>query len=126
MKTNLFIIATAALLVASYLFGLSVGERKMLAEARILMNGAQADLLYNRLAEEREMALMLSKGCISQTQERLNIDLDQDTALLAKFFKGKLDVGSKGYIFDRDPALVASLATFKSKYGNSWTEKACK
>ena len=68
---------------------------------------------------------MLSKGCVSQTEETLAFSLDQDTALLAEFFRGELDPASIKYVSDRDPQLVKSLATFKSKYGNVWVEKAC-
>ena len=57
-------------------------------------------------------------------QKRLTWRRTKDTELLAGFMRGKLDKGIVEYI-DRNPALLAELKTFKSKYGNSWTEEAC-
>lgn len=125
MKTTFLVILFVALMAASYALGLSVGERKAFAQATVLMNGAQADLAYNRIVDERKMVLILSKGCMSQLQDKLAVNVDQGTALLAEFFKGQLDPDSIKYISDCDPELVKSLATFKSKYGDSWVEKAC-
>ena len=125
MKVTVPIIFFVASIAVAYALGWRMGERKAFAQSQILMNGAQADLLFNRIVDEREMVSMLSKGCIPQTRRHLSIDVDQDTALLAEFYRGPLDPQSVSYIVEHDPGLLKSLATFKSKYGKSWMEAAC-
>jgi hypothetical protein len=126
MKTTLMAIGFMVAAVTAFVIGLGVGDRKAMTEARVVVDSVQENLVFNRILDERKMLSMLSKECITETQSALSINLDQDTKLLAEFFKGKLTPDARKYVSDRDPELVSALVTFKSKYGNSWTEMECK
>lgn len=126
MKKAIILITFVMAIIASLLIGQRLGERKAMENAAIEVDGIQVDLIFNRILSEKKMQSMLSKGCITETQNALGINLDQDTKLLAEFFKGKLTPDAIKYVSDRDPELVSSLRTFKSKYGSSWTEMECK
>lgn len=71
------------------------------------------------------MQSLLSKGCSEAALKEMNIDEDQDTELLAEFFKGKLPAWTRKYVSDRGPDLVKTLSTFKSKYGSTWEQPDC-
>lgn len=125
MKKLLAVIIFIMVIIASFAIGLSVGKRKAVTQAKVVVDSVQADLLFNRILIERKMQLMLSKGCVTETKSELIINEDQDTKLLADLFKGELTLDARKYIYDRDPVLANALSTFKSKYGNSWKEMAC-
>ncbi|WP_158752700.1 hypothetical protein [Dyella sp. S184] len=125
MKTALIVILFIVVVAIAFMVGLRVGDRRATTEDRVVVDSIQADLVFNRILDERKMQSMLSKGCVAETQNALNINLDQDTKLLAEFFKGKLTPDARKYVSDRDPELMSSLGAFKSKYGNSWTEMEC-
>jgi hypothetical protein len=125
LKNIFILIAFMVAIIVSLLIGQGIGERRANANAAVEVNGIQADLLFNRIISERKMQIMLSKGCVSEARDALSINEDQDTKLLADFFRGKLSVNAKKYIYDRDPELAKNLGTFKSKYGDSWIEPNC-
>ena len=126
IKTWIGAIGCVLAIVISFAIGDSLGQRSMLAVARVDLNSVQAMLAFNRLQDERELQLMLSKGCVAQVQSLLSYDEDQDMQLLAGFVKGKLNPEDVKYIADRDPKLLSSLSTFKSKYGSRWEIPECK
>ncbi|MHB8624437.1 MAG: hypothetical protein ACYC9J_10895 [Sulfuricaulis sp.] len=125
-KTWLLVIGFVLAIVIAFVIGESKGQRAMLAVTQVKLDGVQAMLTFNRLDEERLLKSWLSKGCVVQAQSELDFDEDQDTRLLAEFFQGKLDPSDRKYVSDRDPKLVASLNTFKSKYGTRWEVPKCK
>ena len=126
MKATVAVIVYTASVIASLLIGANIGERKAMTHASIGVNDIQADLLFNRVLDERKMQSMLSKGCVSEATLELDINEDQDMKLLAKFFSGELTTQARRYISDRDPGLAKTLTTFESKYGDSWVEVSCK
>ncbi|MHB8697691.1 MAG: hypothetical protein ACYC9J_06585 [Sulfuricaulis sp.] len=125
-KTWLLAIGFVLAIVIAFVIGESKGQRAMLAVMQVKLDGVQAMLTFNRLDEERLLKSWLSKGCVAQAQSELDFDEDQDTRLLAEFFQGKLDPSDRKYVSDRDLKLVASLNTFKSKYGIRWEVPKCK
>lgn len=126
MKTWFVAIGCALAVVISFAIGERQGQRSMLAAARVDLNGVQAMLAFNRLQDERELQLMLSKGCVDQARSMIGYNEDQNMQLLAGFVKGKLNPEDVKYITDRDPKLLSSLNTFKSKYGARWEVPECK
>jgi hypothetical protein len=126
MKPWIIAIGFVLAIAISFAVGDSMGQRAMLSAARVGLDGVQASLTYNRLDDERKLKSWLVKGCVQQAQSELDFQVDQDTRLLAEFFKGKLDPSYRKYVSDRDPGLVASLSAFKSKYGVRWEEPECK
>lgn len=126
MKATVAVIVYIASVIASLLIGANIGQRKAMAHASVEVNGIQADLLFNRILDERKMQSILSRGCVTETQRELDINEDQDMELLAKFFSGELTSQARKYISDREPGLAKALGTFKSKYGDSWVEISCK
>ena len=128
--TKKFIISAAIVVVVavviSFAVGMHVGQKSMLPGMEIQLDSTQAMLAYNQLDDDRKVQLLLSKGCVTQAQSRLDFYEDRETRLLSEFFKGKLNSWAIMYITDRDPQLVTSLGTFKSKYGSRWDEPDCK
>ncbi|WEN15109.1 hypothetical protein PY254_00030 [Rhodanobacter sp. AS-Z3] len=78
MKATVAIIVYIASVIASLLIGANIGERKATTHASIEVNGIQADLLFNRILDERKMQSMLSRGCVSEATLELDINEDQD------------------------------------------------
>lgn len=119
------VMAASAAVIISFAAGIYIGEKSMLPGMEIQLDGTQAMLAYNQLDDDRKVAALLSKGCISQAQSRLEFYEDRETRLLSEFFKGQLDPGTIKYVTDRDPQLVVSLSSFKSKYGARWDQPDC-
>ncbi len=126
-KIKLWLIGIGAVLYSATIFwlGIGIGMRSNLHQTAIELDNTQAMLAFNRLLEERKLELLLSKGCVTAAVEKTNIAIDQDTKLLASLFKGKLSPWITKYVDDRDPNLLKTLDTFKSKYGDSWREPEC-
>lgn len=126
IKARYIAIGSAVLVVIAFAIGNSLGQRSMLKAFSLQYDGVQAMLAYNQLDDDRQLQVLLSKGCVTQAQRYLDFYEDRETRLLSEFFKGKLDLETIKYVTDRDPKLVASLSTFKSKYGSRWDEPDCK
>ena len=107
------------------MLGVREGQRAEFTDAAVKIDSVQAMLAFNRLEDERYWKNLLEKKCFAQAARALDVARDKDTELLAEFLRGKLDRGIVKYINDRDPALIGELRTFKSRYGNSWTEEDC-
>lgn len=126
IKARYIAIGSAVLVVIAFAIGNSFGQRSMLKAFSLQYDDVQAMLAYNQLDDDRQLQVLLSKGCVTQAQRYLDFYEDRETRLLSEFFKGKLDLETIKYVTDRDPKLVASLSTFKSKYGSRWDEPDCK
>jgi hypothetical protein len=120
------VVVILALMAGAFLGGTSVGQRTMLARANQNLNGVQAMLAFNRIQDEGHLQSLLSQGCTEQAAAFIDYSKNADMALLAGLLLGKIDEDTRKYISDRDATLVENLKTFKSKYGASWMEKACK
>jgi hypothetical protein len=105
--------------------GISIGTKINRHETAIAIDDIQASLAFNRLLEERKLASLLSRGCVAAAAKEVDIVMDQDTKLLASLYKGKLSPSAIKYIENRDPNLLKTLDTFKSRYGEIWKEPEC-
>lgn len=125
IKTGLITFGIVGAIIVSFVIGLYVGERWAIANLSVELDSTQAMLAFNRIVVERRMQSLLSRGCMDAAMKEVDIDEDQDTRLLAEFFKGKLTPWTRKYVSDRDPNLVGTLSTFKSKYGSVWEQPDC-
>ena len=125
MKTEYVVLGSVVAIVIAFAVGESLGQRSMISGMSVQLDGTQAMLAFNRIDDERQLQTLLSKGCVAQAQSQLDYYEGRDTKLLSEFFKGKLDPETIKYVSDRDPKLMASLNTFKSKYGTRWDEPDC-
>ena len=105
--------------------GMSMGTKMNRHETAIAIDDIQASLAFNRLLDERKLASLLSRGCVTAAAKEIDIVMDQDTKLLASLYKGKLSPSTIKYIGDRDPNLLGTLDKFKTKYGDFWKEPEC-
>ena len=115
-----------ALMAGAFLGGTSVGQRTMLARANQNLNGVQAMLAFNRIQDEGHLQSLLSQGFTEQAAAFIDYSKSADMELLSGLLRGQISDDTRKYISDRDANLVEDLKTFKSKYGASWMEKACK
>ncbi len=126
--TKKILVAIACVLVLAIICVVALRVAYKLTSRRFdqALIGVQANLAFNRLIDDRRMAFLLSKGCIDQAKRYVDINEDQDTELLAEFYKSGLPPEAVQYIKLRDPQLLSTLGNFKSRYGVRWTEKVCK
>ena len=128
LKIRLWLIGVGAVVFTAIIFGIGVaiGMRHVSSQLESELNSTQAMLAFNRILDERQIKLMLSKGCVAEALAKTDIGLDQDTKLLATLFNGRLNPWVSKYITDRDPDFLRKLGEFKSKYGDSWAEPECR
>jgi len=126
--TKKILVAIACVLALAIIWVVALRVAYKLTSRRFdqVLIGVQANLAFNRLIDDRRMAFLLSKGCIDQAKRHVDINQDQDTELLAEFYKTGLPPEAIQYINLRDSKLLSTLGTFKSRYGMRWTEKVCK
>jgi hypothetical protein len=105
--------------------GWALGRHSMRVAATQDLRSIQAILAYNRIDEERRLARLIARGCISQAAEEIDFSSDKDQELLAHYLQEGVTAHAEKYISDRDPQLLGQLRSFKSKYGNVRAEKAC-
>jgi hypothetical protein len=110
---------------ACFALGVREGSRAGFHDTAIKIDSVQAMLVFNHLEDERHWEYLLTSGCFPQATKAIDVAKDKDEELLAGFTKKYPDKEIVKYIRDRSPALIAELTTFKSRYGNSWTEEAC-
>ena len=127
-KTKLSFIVMGSVIFTAVVFwiGMVIGTRLGSGKLENELNSTQAMLAFNRVLDERKLELLLSKGCVTQALAKTDIAIDQNTKLLATLFKGRLSPWVSKYISDRDPNFLSTLDGFRSKYGDSWTEKECR
>jgi hypothetical protein len=125
-RRNVYL-SVSAILIAfiSFAIGESLGQRTMLKQASIQLDGVQAMLLFDRIGKERKIKSLLERGCLTAATSTLDHDENVDMNLLAEFVRGRLDQPSITYIANRDSNILNELKTFKSKYGNTWSEPTC-
>lgn len=122
-----WLVGLAVVLFATIILwlGMNIGTKMNRYGTAIAIDDIQASLAFNRVLEERKLASLLSRGCVAAAAMEVDIRMDQDTNLLASLYKGKLSPSTIKYIEDRDPNLLKSLDTFKSRYGAIWEEPEC-
>jgi hypothetical protein len=119
-------VVVLVLTAGAFIVGTSFGQRAMLARATRQLNGVQAMLAFNRIQDERHLQSLLSQGCTDQTAAFIDYAKNKDMELLSGLLKAGIDEDIRQYISDRDANLMEGLRMFKSKYGTSWMEKACR
>ena len=126
-KLKTWLIALGGVICTLIIFwvGVSVGTRAARHATATAIDDIQASLAFNRVLEGRKLESLLSRGCTAAAAKEVDILLDQDTKLLASLYRGKLSPATIKYIDDRDPKLLKTLGTFKSKYGEIWQEPEC-
>jgi hypothetical protein len=125
-RRNVWMLSLAPLALAvAFAVGDSIGQRTMLKVASIQLNDVQAILAFNRLHDEREVQSLLDRACVTQAKEYLDFYRDEGLKLLAGFFRGPLSDSTKEYVSLRDPHLLKNLATYRSKYGDTWAAPDC-
>jgi hypothetical protein len=126
-RRNIYLVLAAAIIAAlSVAIGESLGQRSMLKQAGIQLDGVQAMLLFDRIVEERKLKSLLAHGCATEAMTAIDHNENSDLKLLAEFANGKLDQSAVTYISNRDANILNELKTFKSKFGNTWPEPECK
>ena len=127
-KIKLGLIGAGSVVFTAIVFwiGMAIGMRFGSGKLESELNSTQAMLAFNRVLDERKLELLLSKGCVAQALAKTDVAIDQNTKLLATLSKARLSPWVNKYIADRDPDFLPTLDGFKSKYGDSWTEKECK
>jgi hypothetical protein len=116
-------------LAASVLIALGAGWTLGRHSVRVAvpqdLRSIQAMLAFNRIDEERRLARLIERGCISQAKEEIDFSNDKDLELLSHYAQEGITAHAEKYISDRDPRLLGELRSYKSKYGNVRAEKAC-
>lgn len=85
----------------------------------------QGMLAFNHLKRYRELEENLSKGCNAAVLEKLKISAATESMLLSSVLKEHPGGRLEKYVADREPSLIAQLATYQSPYGDSWKEPKC-
>ena len=111
-----------AIVLGAFVLGQNTQRERFAAE----LDATQAMLMFNHLLRYREIERDLSKGCASEALEKTKISIDRELKLLSSIEKSNSITWINKYISDRDPELLNQLKTFKSQYGESWTEPICK
>jgi hypothetical protein len=115
-----------ALVVALGSFALgAMSQHRRNEQINVDLAAGQAMLWFNHLLRFRELESDLTKGCSAEALEKVKISIAEEMRLLSSFYHEHNNTWLNKYISDRDPKLLAQLATFKSPYGNSWTEPQC-
>jgi len=122
----IWLVVCCAAALVSFSVGERLEQRRMLARDNQALAGVQADLAFNRLLDERHWAELVKKGCTDQIAKSLDVAQDKDKELIAGYINEGLDASAIHYIAIRDPNLIEELKSFKSEYGSSWSEEACK
>jgi hypothetical protein len=111
-------------LFAAFALG-AVTQYRQNQQINIEMASGQAMLWFNHLLRFRELESDLTKGCSTEALEKVKITIAEEMRLLSSFYKEHNNTWVNKYIADRDSTLLAQLDTYKSPYGNSWTEPQC-
>jgi len=122
-----------AALVLFYLLSVAAAaELSARAAMKNQMNGFAAELAqtqgmlaFNHLNRYRELEANLSKGCNAAVLEKLRISAATESMLLSSSLKEHPGGWLEKYVADREPNLLAQLATYQSPYGNTWKDPVC-
>ena len=119
------VVVVLVVIAIGFALGWAMGERRMAMSTADDLKNVQAMLVFNRILDERRLQGLVSSGCANQAADELDYTLDKDTELLSHYVSEGIDAQTQKYISDRDHNLLNAVRTFKSKYGDSWVEKAC-
>jgi hypothetical protein len=109
----------------SFAVGESLGQRSMVKQMRINLDGVQAMLLADQIVERRKVRSFLIGGCRTEALEEIDFTENAEMKLLAEFVTSNLDKSSLEYINSRNPNFLDEIRTFKSKYPSKRPEVSC-
>jgi hypothetical protein len=128
-KKRLIIFASVIWLatsVGAFSISLDVGRRTMLISAELSLQDIQADLLFNRIEDERHLAGLKKKGCEEAASDFAYHVADDDMWLMHSFVVGgKIDSHELSSIKARDPEVLKEATEYPPGFRNGWEEKAC-
>jgi hypothetical protein len=115
-------IAALSMVLAIVLFGVGVilGERLMLRAFGVQLRGVQATLLFDRIAQEREIQSLLARGCVGEAIGEISNHELADRKTLADFVRRKLDRDTLAYINTRDSNIFKELESPAGAFTNTW------
>lgn len=115
-------LATLAVLLAIVLFGGGVilGQRLMFGRFDVRLRGVQAELLFDRIVQERDIKALLARGCLTEAIGEISNHELEDRETLADFVRGKLDRGTIAYINQRDSNILNELDSTTGTFTNTW------
>jgi hypothetical protein len=108
-----------------FAIGLSVGQRSMLSIAKTNLANTQAELLFNRVEDERHLSNLLKRGCVGPAAAFVAYVTDADMRLMHGFILGKKMDEALSYIRDRDPEVLKEAARYSPRFPNPWEEPTC-
>lgn len=129
MNRSLAIAAvTAAVIVvglASYRLGLRAGAAQAKESFGSVLASVQADLGLSKLQRLRVLEADLARGCSKEALAKLRYDIDLQLYVLSSLYRDHKGTWVVEELGKRDPNVTAQLESFKSQFGNSWTEPKC-
>ena len=129
MKRSLAIASVAAAVVlaglASYRLGLRAGAAQAKESFGPVLASVQADLGLSKLQRLRVLEADLARGCLKEALAKLRFDIDSQLYVLSSLYRDHRDTWVIAELAKRDPTIPAQLESFKSEFGNSWTEPKC-
>ena len=121
-------LAVAAVVVvglASYRLGLRAGADQAKESFGSVLASVQADLGLSKLQRLRVLEADLARGCSKEALAKLRFDIDSQLYVLSSLYRDHKDTWVVEELAKRDPTIPAQLKSFKSQFGNSWTEPKC-
>jgi hypothetical protein len=115
-------ITVATVLLAIVLFGGGVilGQRLMFRAFTVQLRGVQATLLFDRIAQEREIKTLLARGCVNVAIGEISNNELADRKTLSAFVHEKLDRDTIAYINKRDSNFLSELDSPIGSFTNTW------
>ncbi|MEJ8840464.1 hypothetical protein [Ramlibacter sp. AN1133] len=117
--------AVVAVGLASYRLGLRAGAVQAKESFGSVLASVQADLGLSQLQRLRVLEADLARGCSKEALAKLRFDIDSQLYVLSSLYRGHRGTWVIEELAKRDPTLPAQLESFKSQFGNSWTEPKC-
>ncbi len=125
MKKAAGVLLCLASIVAAAVIASHITAKKDVAQFAVELQATQAMLNFNHRRSYGEMEAYLLKGCNAEALEKARIYQALESMQLASFLKDHSDTWVTKYVSDREPNLIAELATYKNPYGASWREPKC-
>jgi hypothetical protein len=111
--------------LASYRLGLRAGAAQAKESFGSVLASVQADLGLSKLQRLRALEDDLARGCSKEALAKLRFDIDSQLYVLSSLYRDHKGTWVVEELVKRDPAIRAQLESFKSQFGNSWTEPKC-
>jgi hypothetical protein len=115
-------ITALTVILAIVLFGIGVklGQGRSFSALSVQLRDIQATLLFDRIVEEREIKLLLARGCVTEAIGAISNDELADRKTLSDFVHEKLDRDTIAYINKRDSNILNELDSPTGSFTNIW------